>query len=834
MVGKGALAMISSPPAVISNDISDLGVIVDRSIFDDDVELTIPLDLPMTIDEERSLAESVVTDEGGGGGVRLMKNGKVRRKLRWKPPHFRRNQNKNNAPSDQSVVSALTARSTATNRSTSTTKSFLSHFSRKSQNSFHTFHSTATPVVKNSKQSQHTFERPNYNDTFDYGMAGPLTIANEGRNVLNTITQSSTGTIVDPQLRPIPADPDHSMAAISPMTQTSLQFFDPFGESDTPVTTVPDVIGLGSAPPSPPSGPRPPKARRPPLFKRKLKLGKSKSSVMSEESNNSPNPMALVKADSTLSAEGLGIDTPPTIASSTSPLSEAISMERQESLLPSLDVDDFEDDRRVALSAQIFRRSDPGRQSFHADSHDDKDSVQGMKSINVKPSNSSMETSTTVGSAASGSKVSSRKVRVSVVVHPVSNTNSATPRKYNRPVDTTISSSNSRNSEDSCNGRSPKQKRSSAPVDVDEVEFIEAENNLRAIHDMAAEHLAHGEYEEATEVFEEILRGQEARYGSSSFRVGTALHNLGIVHMKNGKHDKAIEVCQKAVSVRKEALAPNHPDVAVSLAQLGVAQLEIQNFEESLASFQEALHIRRNHLGPRHPRCAKILNNLGCAFYSLRRYEEALDAFEEALDIQRDSLRTLSEDAQDKTIPHSTSTLLSIASTLCNLGSIMSKQGHFDDAEHALEEALLVSYLFPVHIDEPLTIFSFFCLFPFQPRQIQQSVLPDDHPTILTTFESMEVVSNMKGSTIPSAAALLSRWSRRSRVGVGHGSSVLCTQPMLADVLNLDAITSLSPQSWLEQVGDAIAETAGCGVAHQEKDAEVVHKENRISSAGQS
>lgn len=39
---------------------------------------------------------------------------------------------------------------------------------------------------------------------------------------------------------------------------------------------------------------------------------------------------------------------------------------------------------------------------------------------------------------------------------------------------------------------------------------------------------------------------------------------------------------------------------------------------------------------------------------------------------------------------------------------------------------------------------------------------------------------------------------------------------MLEDVLNIDAISSLSPQTWFEQVGDAIAEKAGCGTAPPE------------------
>eukprot|EP00536_Pseudo-nitzschia_multiseries_P011461 jgi/Psemu1/259845/estExt_Genewise1Plus.C_3920004 len=234
---------------------------------------------------------------------------------------------------------------------------------------------------------------------------------------------------------------------------------------------------------------------------------------------------------------------------------------------------------------------------------------------------------------------------------------------------------------------------------------------------MAAEHLAHGEYEEAADVFEEILRGQQERYGQDHYRVGTALHNLGIVYLKKKDYQKAIEICQRAVSVRKDSLVPNHPDVAVSLSQLGVAHLESQNYREALSAFKNALHIRRNFLGPRHTKCSKILNNIGCALYAIESFRQAKSAFDEALDIQRDALRSLpSKEGAESNGTQSNTLLLSMASTLCNIGSIRLRWGDFEEAAIALEEALLV----------------------------QQSVLGDDHPTVLSTLESIELVETAK------------------------------------------------------------------------------------------
>jgi tetratricopeptide (TPR) repeat protein len=70
----------------------------------------------------------------------------------------------------------------------------------------------------------------------------------------------------------------------------------------------------------------------------------------------------------------------------------------------------------------------------------------------------------------------------------------------------------------------------------------------------------------------------------------------------------------------------------------------------------------------------------------------AKDAFEEALEIQRETLRTSPVADEEEIGVSSNQALLSIASTLCNLGSIQLRWGDFEEARVALEEALLVSY----------------------------------------------------------------------------------------------------------------------------------------------
>ena len=56
--------------------------------------------------------------------------------------------------------------------------------------------------------------------------------------------------------------------------------------------------------------------------------------------------------------------------------------------------------------------------------------------------------------------------------------------------------------------QSQPQQQKSLVVDATSANFIDAERHLRAIHDVAQEHLEHGEYTEALGVFKKLRQGK--------------------------------------------------------------------------------------------------------------------------------------------------------------------------------------------------------------------------------------------------------------------------------------------------------------------------------------
>jgi len=270
------------------------------------------------------------------------------------------------------------------------------------------------------------------------------------------------------------------------------------------------------------------------------------------------------------------------------------------------------------------------------------------------------------------------------------------------------------------------------------LQFIQAERNLKAIHELAEQHIRHGEYEEAIEVFEEILRGQKEIYGEYHVRVGVALHNLSTALMRARKYSQAVEVCKKAIEVRKVTLSEHHPDLAVSLAQLGIAHLELDEHRLAIKAFRYALSIRIKTLGRVHLKVARLLNNIGCSLFELGQLKEANVIFEEALDVQQKLLRHSSPEKDiGKDSSHTVNQLLlSVAATQCNIGSIKLRWKLYKDAIIYLEEALL----------------------------IQQSVLGDDHPTAVSTKDSIDLV---EGSIEDWRRKKLEEISRKNRAHKG-------------------------------------------------------------------
>ena len=770
-------------------NVPSLGMLIDRTSFDETDDFCIDQN---ALEATTSVWAQFSDQEDDGNDVNnsnysmmqqhapsavIMRNGKVRRRLRWRPRNMmpKRRKNLNSAAS---VVSGMTVSSVG-NASLS---------SKHSKKSVHSFASTETMVKSNTRRSKTMnplfggrsrgpLPRPNYPDHFSSQNQGVATIGTEGGMI-----QARMGHQPPKELNVIL--PPSQRKTLKTTTMTSKAS-----------TAAPASTATGT-PPKPMPEATKTKAGMPPLFQQrrqvtpegKLKRGVSSASKSSSNSNSAANGgMTVVSSTKSSSStsplpqriedETGGSVTPSTTASSAASVDTSTMTADSDvaatTVLPVLQDDehDRQVDLRILTTSEerdgfaspeeietVVSEGAPEKVVMSVRENKNKSSTQGrrqQKQRGVGPllcvdelrmpqkrdDDNNRNGAMTGDDAEDGSRTQSSSVtadqplveledftddEASVLsmekfVGNDEGTNvETTALSTSTAPPTELRFSMSTSGESTDRSRSPpdgseSSKARTGPVDLDDGHFLEVEKNLKAILDVATEHLQQGEYTEALEVFQEILRGQLARYGQTHFRVATAYHNIGIVHMKRGDYSRAISAYKKAIRIRRKTLEKDHPDIAVSLAQLGVAYLECKKNKKAITAFREALKIRRACYGNNHYKVAKILNNIGCALYELNELEVAKVAFEEALAIQRDLLKGVNSG----NLSSSENQLLSIASTQSNIASIKLYHGKFDEALVDLEEALLV----------------------------QQCVLSEVHPIVKRTEESIAWVEKMRDSS---------------------------------------------------------------------------------------
>jgi tetratricopeptide (TPR) repeat protein len=222
--------------------------------------------------------------------------------------------------------------------------------------------------------------------------------------------------------------------------------------------------------------------------------------------------------------------------------------------------------------------------------------------------------------------------------------------------------------------------RCSIPIDIDDDSFlISTREHIQAIYDIVGLSLAKGQFHVAFRMLNTLLHGLDGVTDSSMrFVKGATLHNMGVLQLwQQAPHRNAVSTLQQALEERTMQLPPNHPDITVSLIRKANSCFAVGSVKENIAALEMALtmtpadHIIR----------AKVLNNLGIAYYFQRDHNAALKEFTKALEIQRQWL--------EGPLRRET-TVYDAAVTLSNMGKVYLQLSDYDLAFYLYEEALLL------------------------------------------------------------------------------------------------------------------------------------------------
>ncbi|MDH5726461.1 MAG: tetratricopeptide repeat protein [Nitrospira sp.] len=180
--------------------------------------------------------------------------------------------------------------------------------------------------------------------------------------------------------------------------------------------------------------------------------------------------------------------------------------------------------------------------------------------------------------------------------------------------------------------------------------------------------LESGQYEDARQVFQELLNSYTATSNDEYLVKASFLSCLGSVEIYLDQAHFALPYLQEAETIQRTALPPLHPALAASLNSLGDCLRELGRPQEALEKLEEAETIRRTVLPPLHPNLALTLYHLASCLRDLDHPLEALGRLEEAETILRTSLPPLHPD---------------LGTTLINLGGCLRE---LDRAQETLEK----------------------------------------------------------------------------------------------------------------------------------------------------
>jgi predicted TPR repeat methyltransferase len=144
----------------------------------------------------------------------------------------------------------------------------------------------------------------------------------------------------------------------------------------------------------------------------------------------------------------------------------------------------------------------------------------------------------------------------------------------------------------------------------------------------------------------------------------------GLALMKTNRHAAAIECFDRAVEIR--------PDFIEGYANRATALLEMGRFEDALAAFDKVLAIE-----PGHP---ITWNNRGNTLIALNRVDEALKCYDIALELMPDLPEATNNRRQ--TLDALKGSNSEVANTVYGKGVLLMREGRFQDAVVAFDEAL--------------------------------------------------------------------------------------------------------------------------------------------------
>jgi len=260
------------------------------------------------------------------------------------------------------------------------------------------------------------------------------------------------------------------------------------------------------------------------------------------------------------------------------------------------------------------------------------------------------------------------------------------------------------------------------PVDVDKARVLRGTKHIKEIESAAIQYLKNDEFDEAEDLFQEILSSYVERFMKESKKmeptaqlkayeyqqvICVVLHNLGVIKLLMSDYDEALNHFQKALSVQEPYLGSDHIEIVPTLLKLGVSRYAAGEYSEAESAFRRCLEIshKKSPNSSDRAQLAEILNNLACTQYCNGNFDDALSSLGDSMQIQ---CEILDESLYSESDILSQCIMTKVSMIKCNIGCIHLDQGQPSLAIGAFQSALMVRFLL-TPLSLPFLFFSLFC-----------------------------------------------------------------------------------------------------------------------------
>jgi tetratricopeptide (TPR) repeat protein len=220
----------------------------------------------------------------------------------------------------------------------------------------------------------------------------------------------------------------------------------------------------------------------------------------------------------------------------------------------------------------------------------------------------------------------------------------------------------------------------------------------------------HESFQQALTLLQPLIQEHSDKLPSLFWQlVATLTGNIGVIHLHHGSLDEALIYLQKALEIFNEN-SDNPLGIAGVLNNIGTVYEAQDNFDEALNYFHKALVINRSH-SDNSPEIATRLNNISTIYQKQGKNNEALDYLQQSLAILNDNYRnlklpisnsgvkrrpkrltnpTIISGQQQNILQNQDSiALISIATTLNNIGNVYLSQNNLDTALDYFQQSLV-------------------------------------------------------------------------------------------------------------------------------------------------